>query len=57
LSLKELQSLGYQAMISDSKEYGNKWLEEQRSLILVVPSIVIPQEKNYIINPNHPEFD
>ncbi len=41
---------------SESKELGNKWLEEKRSLILIVPSIIIPQEKNLIINPNHPEY-
>lgn len=41
---------------SDSKDYGDKWLEEKRSLILIVPSIIIPQEKNFIINPNHLEF-
>lgn len=55
LSLKEFKTWDINND-SDSKEYGNKWLEEQRSLILIVPSIVIPQEKNYIINPNHPEF-
>lgn len=41
---------------SESKEYGNQWLEENRSLILIVPSIIIPQEKNVVINPCHPEF-
>ncbi len=35
---------------------GSKWYKEQRSLILKVPSVVIPKEYNYIINTKHPEF-
>lgn len=35
---------------------GDRWLIEQQSLILGVPSAVIPLEHNYLINPAHPEF-
>lgn len=35
---------------------GSKWYEEQRSLVLKVPSAVIPKEYNYIINTRHPDF-
>jgi len=35
---------------------GAKWYEERQSLVLKVPSAIIPQESNYIINTNHPEF-
>ncbi len=56
LSLKVFQSWDISSG-ANSKEYGTKWLEEKRSLILIVPSIVIPQEKNFIINPNHQEFE
>jgi RES domain-containing protein len=41
----------------ETKEYGNKWLEEQRTLVLLVPSIIVPKEKNVVINPNHKEFN
>lgn len=34
--------------------YGQMWLREQRSLVLQVPSVVIPEEANYMINPRHP---
>ncbi len=34
--------------------YGQVWLREQRSLVLQVPSVVIREEANYVINPRHP---
>ena len=27
-----------------------------RSCILEIPSVVVPHESNFILNPNHPEF-
>jgi RES domain-containing protein len=27
------------------------------SLVLIVPSVVIPQETNFLINPGHPDFE
>jgi len=41
----------------DAKDYGTNWLQESRSLILKVPSVVIPDECNVLINPLHPETD
>jgi len=35
---------------------GSEWYEKQESLILKVPSAVIPLEYNYIINLEHPDF-
>jgi RES domain-containing protein len=35
---------------------GSEWYEKQESLILKVPSVVIPAEYNYIINTEHPDF-
>jgi len=37
------------------KEIGAKWLRERRSLVLVVPSAVNPDEVNVLLNPLHPE--
>lgn len=39
-----------------SQQIGDTWLEEQRSLVLRVPSVVIPVQYNYLINPQHPDF-
>jgi RES domain-containing protein len=35
---------------------GSDWLRSRRSLALSVPSVVVPQERNYLLNPAHPEF-
>ena len=35
---------------------GSTWLREQRSVALIVPSAVNPEETNILLNPNHPEF-
>lgn len=35
---------------------GAAWYRNQESLVLVVPSAVIPFEHNYIINTDHPDF-
>lgn len=38
------------------QQIGAKWYNEQKSLLLKVPSIIIPFEYNYVINTEHPEF-
>lgn len=35
---------------------GRRWLEQGETLLLSVPSVVIPEERNFLINPQHPEF-
>ena len=35
---------------------GEKWLKSGKSAILAVPSAIIPQELNYLINPEHSDF-
>lgn len=40
-----------------TRDFGSRWLEEQRSLALLVPSIVMPYEQNILINPLHPRAD
>lgn len=38
------------------QEMGSEWYESQRSMILQVPSVIIPQEFNFLINTKHPDF-
>ena len=40
----------------DLQEIGSRWLHERRSLALVVPSAVNPEEENILVNPLHPEI-
>jgi RES domain-containing protein len=35
---------------------GTQWVTAGLSAVLRVPSVVIPQESNYVLNPRHPEF-
>jgi len=35
---------------------GDNWVKSGTSVILAVPSVVIPKELNYLINPKHPDF-
>ena len=35
---------------------GAEWVQAQRSVALRVPSVVVPGEFNYLLNPAHPKF-
>jgi RES domain-containing protein len=35
---------------------GEQWFHASRTAILSVPSVVIPHERNFVLNPIHPEF-
>jgi RES domain-containing protein len=37
-------------------EIGSKWVASKESLALRVPSAVVPQESNILINPSHPDM-
>jgi RES domain-containing protein len=39
-----------------TRRLGDAWVREARSAILAVPSIIIPDETNYLLNPAHPDF-
>jgi RES domain-containing protein len=39
-----------------SRVVGDRWLEEERSVALRVPSVTLPEESNFVLNPAHPEF-
>ena len=40
----------------ENQAIGDRWVAEGRSLILQVPSAIIPSATNFLINPSHPEF-
>lgn len=41
---------------SKLQEIGSNWYKSRQSLILKVPSAIISQEYNYLINTKHPNF-
>ncbi len=38
------------------QEMGRAWLESGVTAVLDVPSAVLPGERNYLLNPRHPDF-
>lgn len=42
---------------SNFKFIGDNWIKSNSSLLLKVPSIVIPEEYNYLVNPLHKNFN
>ena len=41
---------------NSTRDIGTKWVAEERSVVLAVPSVVVPSELNYVLNPTHPDF-
>jgi RES domain-containing protein len=43
--------------LATSRAYGDRWLAEQRTCILRVPSVIVPTEYNVLINTSHADFN
>ena len=41
---------------SGTQFIGNCWMEQQASAALKVPSAIVPNESNYLLNPTHSDF-
>lgn len=41
---------------TDTRRLGDRWAREARTPALRVPSVLIPEEWNLLLNPLHPEF-
>ena len=39
-----------------SKRMGDAWVREARSAVLAMPSVIIAGERNFLLNPAHPDF-
>lgn len=53
LNLKKLKA-GWEHDLAQTRAIGDKWLLAERSLALVVPSAVLPDSRNILLNPQHP---
>jgi RES domain-containing protein len=59
ISLKESQlAKGWNAASPGpaSKRIGNDWIEHARSAVLALPSVIIPLERTFLLNPGHRDF-
>jgi RES domain-containing protein len=41
--------------LAAARSAGDDWLRAARSCVLAVPSVIVPEETNYLINPAHPD--
>ena len=41
---------------SETKQLGTDWVKSGTTAVLCVPSAVVPNERNYLLSPAHPDF-
>jgi RES domain-containing protein len=39
-----------------SKQIGDDWIKSGRSAVLALPSVLVPLERTFLLNPKHPDF-
>ena len=39
-----------------TQDLGTDWVRSAATAVLSVPSVIIPSERNYLLNPAHPDF-
>lgn len=40
----------------ETQQVGDAWIQAAQSVVLRVPSTIVPPEFNYLLNPAHPDF-
>jgi RES domain-containing protein len=40
----------------ETKDLGTRWFKSRKTVGLVVPSALVPQEQNILLDPTHPDF-
>ena len=45
-----------QPAIRTSSDFGTRWARSTSTLLLRVPSVIVPEEQNVLINPRHPDL-
>jgi RES domain-containing protein len=44
------------ANLGVARAFGDAWIREQRTAVLIVPSVVARRQGNVLLNPQHPDF-
>ncbi|MCC6144269.1 MAG: RES family NAD+ phosphorylase [Candidatus Hydrogenedentes bacterium] len=55
LSPRQLPEDWRSGMAVGTRDIGTGWAKSGKSLVLAVPSVIVPAEMNYLINPRHPD--
>ena len=57
LGLKELpEGWNLYPPSAASKKVGTEWAKSGRTPVLALPSVIVPLEQTYLLNPKHPDF-
>jgi RES domain-containing protein len=56
VSVLNLETLGEQFRRADQRLRGDAWFDHCASAVRSVRSAVVPLERNYLLNPLHPDF-
>jgi RES domain-containing protein len=55
----EPEAVDYRGSLLDvdaTRRYGHRWATAQKSLVVLVPSVIFPMEFNLLVNPLHAAF-
>lgn len=55
ISLKKLKA-GWQEQVAYTQWMGDQFIQHTKQLVLKVPSAVVPEEHNFLLNPLHADF-
>jgi RES domain-containing protein len=55
LSLRTVAPMDFREDLALTRSIGDEWLSRREHLFLVVPSVLCPDTRNWIMNPLHPE--
>jgi RES domain-containing protein len=47
---------GWREDLTFTRPIGDEWLSSRRFLLLEVPSVLVPERRNFLLNPVHPEM-
>lgn len=52
----QVEEAAWMPDLRTAQRFGDTWIESRRTVILAVPSVVVPRQINYLLNPSHPDF-
>ena len=47
--------VGWQSRLEVTRDFGTAWLQKKETALLRVPSAIVPETANFLLNPAHPD--